>query len=381
MGDFNMRNLLTGNGTNIRFSGKEYTNKEIILRILRWFDRVDYPTHIIVDDPYLIKNYLGTLFLEARSALQGKYDKYALTEIEKKSLNDFKDKYKNAICMLTISDIGYEDYYLIHELFCRKIKASHSETFEVQRGLRFTYLYSIFNDGKINQVYQKYSSKYIEYLCDFNNIFTTNYDSNIEQVVNCNVYHIHGSFDKIDSIYDKDFIVNQLFDDQAAIIIDPEYFYLYSNALTTFAGQYKEFQVKRHSLANEAIIKFSNGYITDNNIKKAIEEFTHSSNKIVRRLGEIVKMKVANPDIEFSEDYHFDKLLSMSGELEILGLSPWNDFHIFEAINNSAIEKCIYHYYNSDEMEKIKCLLPNLTDSGRIFFSDAKLFWEKCYER
>lgn len=376
-----MKNLLVGNGVNIQFSGKEYTNKEIILRMLRGFDRPDYPTHIIIDEPYLLKIYLGKLFLEARSAIQGKYDQLIVSNIESESLTAVKKHYKDLLSVLTISDIGFEDYYLIHELFCRKEKINYSEIFKIRQGLRLAYLYAIFNDGNLNQLYQNYKDKYIEYLKGFDKIFTTNYDSNIEKVVKCHVFHIHGAFDKLDSVYDPYNPVNNLVDSLKQNIIDTDYYYLYSNALTTFCGKYKEFQIMQNSLANGAIIKFSEGYKTDDKIKAAVEGFLHDENRLVRRLGEFVKIKVDNPDFEFSEDYHFDEFLSLNGELEILGLSPWNDFHIFEAINKAKLNKCIYYFYNFEEIEEIKILLPDLIKNNSLEFFDAKLFWGKYNEK
>lgn len=69
-----MKNLLVGNGINIQFNKTDYTTQQIVLRILKNCDREDFPSHIIVNYPYLLKNYIGQLFLEGRDALVGKYD-------------------------------------------------------------------------------------------------------------------------------------------------------------------------------------------------------------------------------------------------------------------------------------------------------------------
>ena len=61
-----MKNLLVGNGINIQFDNQSYTTTEIVLRLLKNCDRDDFPSHIIVNEPYLLKNYIGQLFLEAR---------------------------------------------------------------------------------------------------------------------------------------------------------------------------------------------------------------------------------------------------------------------------------------------------------------------------
>lgn len=111
-------NLLVGNGANIQFNKTDYTTKQIVLRILKNFDRDDFPSHVIADFPYLMKNYIGILFLEAREIISGKYDKFAVGSAEKGSLSAFKKQYSAQISSLRITDIGFEDYYLIHDLFC-----------------------------------------------------------------------------------------------------------------------------------------------------------------------------------------------------------------------------------------------------------------------
>ena len=72
-----MKNLLVGNGINIQFNKSDYTTQQIVLRILKNCDRDDFPSHIIVNFPYLLKNYIGQLYLEAREILAGSYDIYA----------------------------------------------------------------------------------------------------------------------------------------------------------------------------------------------------------------------------------------------------------------------------------------------------------------
>ncbi len=88
-----MKNLLVGNGINIQFDNVSYTAKEIVLRLLKNCDRDDFPTHIIVDKPYLMKNYIGPLFLEDRKALRGEYDIYVSNSSEEQSLVAFKEQY------------------------------------------------------------------------------------------------------------------------------------------------------------------------------------------------------------------------------------------------------------------------------------------------
>ena len=98
-----MKNLLVGNGINIQFDNQNYTTSMIVLRILKNCDRDDFPAHIIVNEPYLLKNYIGQLFLEARLALQGEYDSYVNCKSEEASLASFKEQYSKNLSTLRIT--------------------------------------------------------------------------------------------------------------------------------------------------------------------------------------------------------------------------------------------------------------------------------------
>ena len=89
---------------------------------------------------------------------------------------------------------------------------------------------------------------------------------------------------------------------------------------------------------------------------------------------------VCTASLAFSDNYHFDKFKSIVGTLEIIGLSPWNDFHIFESINAAALSMCTYYFFNENECDVVKSLLPTLSGQGKIRFKSVKEFWEKYYE-
>ena len=160
-------------------------------------------------------------------------------------------------------------------------------------------------------------------------------DISIASVVEKSVYHIHGQFDKTAAVYDPDSFRNQLSDAPVRQIdIDQRYFYLYSNALSTHCGKYKEFQLKQFSLANAAVEKFVTAYIENPKIKQTIDHWTKSDNTITANMGYAVQLKAKHPELEFVDNYHFDKLSEITGKLDVLGLSPWNDFHIFRLTIN-----------------------------------------------
>lgn len=377
-----MNNLLVGNGINIQFNKKDYTTQQLVLRILKNCDREDFPSHIIVNFPYLLKNYIGQLFLEARDILEDKYDSYTNCFAEVESLKSFKKRYKDKINILRITDIGFEDYYLIHDLVCHKTNTQNPKQYYIREAMRIAYLYAIYNDGKINTLYQEYPRKFIDYLIGFDNIFTTNYDLNVELATQKQVYHIHGQFDKKSDVYLLNSFRNQLPDAPIKEIeIDENYFYLYSNALTTHSGAYKELQIKQISQANSVVEKMAMAYNNDPKIKQEVDSWTIEANKLTANMGYAIQLKAVNPSLTFSDNYHFDIFKNITGTLQILGLSPWNDFHIFESLNDSDIDKCVYYYFDESECDKIKELLPELNVQGKIEFLSVKAFWENCYEK
>lgn len=377
-----MNNLLVGNGINIQFNKKDYTTQQLVLRILKNCDREDFPSHIIVNFPYLLKNYIGQLFLKARDILEDKYDSYTNCFAEVESLKSFKKRYKDKINILRITDIGFEDYYLIHDLVCHKTNTQNPKQYYIREAMRIAYLYAIYNDGKINTLYQEYPRKFIDYLIGFDNIFTTNYDLNVELATQKQVYHIHGQFDKKSDVYLLNSFRNQLPDAPIKEIeIDENYFYLYSNALTTHSGAYKELQIKQISQANSVVEKMAMAYNNDPKIKQEVDSWTIEANKLTANMGYAIQLKAVNPSLTFSDNYHFDIFKNITGTLQILGLSPWNDFHIFESVNDSDIDKCVYYYFDESECDKIKELLPELNVQGKIEFLSVKAFWENCYEK
>ena len=291
-----MKNLLVGNGVNIQFDRNNYTSREIVYRILKNFDREDWPSHVIGFPAYLLKCYLGVLYLIVYDAIDGKYDRFAFGSLAK-SLDSFKAQYRNMQETLKMTDIGFEDYYLLHELFCHDHKWGNEKRYHIKKAMTMMYLYAIFNDGKLNELYKMYQRKFVAYLKNFDSIFTTNYDNNVDSVVDIQVYHIHGQFDKLAAEYDENFFQVQLSDSVKKSIVDSKYYYLYSNAISTHCGNYKEFQVNMYHLANDGLKKLVAGYRKNATIKRDVDNWIYDKNEIVAMMGKAVRRMVSNQDL------------------------------------------------------------------------------------
>ena len=96
------------------------------------FVREDWPSHVIDFPAYLLKYYLGELYLIVYDAIDGKYDQFFFGSLAK-SLDSFKAQYRNMQGTLKMTDIGLEDYYLLHELFCRVYKWGNEMRYPIKK--------------------------------------------------------------------------------------------------------------------------------------------------------------------------------------------------------------------------------------------------------
>ena len=365
------RYLLVGNGINIQHGGYDFCNASIILRTLNGFKDPNFPKSIIIDDPIEAKCYIGYLFLEIPRIIRGGYDRYVTSTTERDSLNEFS-KYKDKRT-LKITDVGFEDYYLIHDLLCHRIRIVNPERYMVREAIKCCFLNAIYDNGKVNTLSDKYSTKLIAWLKAFDFIFTTNYDTNIEIATGIPVFHLHGDFVTRRAIYDPNSFRNQLSDHPyTGAVIDEDYAHLYSTALTTYSGDYKHYSMQEGELANTAVEKMAIAYNENPVVHNDVDSWENDRNMLVTRMRESIILKCENPDLRFAEPYPIQPLRDMDGELIILGLSPYNDRHLFKIINGSRIKQCIFYFYNEEEKYIINALLPNID----LQFEDVREFWE-----
>ena len=362
-----MKNIIIGNGVNIQFDGWDYTNKSIIKRALTILESGVYSKDVYTEE---IEVWLKLLYREFPNFLKGDYDKLAVFENEKKEIKSLKQQYSRKT---KIYEIGFEDFFLLSELHCRKNKIGNPEKYYFREFLRRVFLDSIFNKGLINQIHKNFSSKFIEYIKSFDNIFTTNYDRNIELATNSEVLYLHGAFHILDSVYDKKSFRNLLPDkpvENAPVISGYEH--VFSTALTDSSGENKQSSAESSELANIALDKFVNGIKEKPELKKEIEKWKNVDNDIVKNFHDAIKLRTSNPNIKFSVDYALNKLKKINGAVSIIGLSPYNDSHILSTIvNNRKIKNIEYFYYGKSEKNKI------LSYNKKIETLDVREFWAK----
>lgn len=364
-----MKNIILGNGINIQFGGLDNTNKRIIDRALIKLKLKDYHQDIYTDE---IRVWINMLYQAFPNFIKGHYDQLAAFENEKDELMNFKKRYTTKT---QINEIGFEDFFLLNELHCRKNKITNPERFYFQEFLRRLFLDSIFNKGKVNLIHENFTSSFVDFLNSYDKIFTANYDRNLETATGKQVFYLHGAFHVLAHEYDPSSFRNQLsdkpFDKTPAI---QGYEHVFSTALTGSSGVFKQNVGNHQEQANSAMEKFAKAYLNKPEVKQSIETWKDSDNVMVRNLYEGIKLKISNPDLKFSIDYALNELKDIKGSLTIMGLSPNNDTHIISLIqNNENIDRVEYYYFDKSEGEIVKSLFEN----KKVIISDIKEFWRK----
>ena len=365
-----MGSILLGNGVNIQFGGSEYSNTSIIKRAINnilteHFDGYDYPKEIL--------QWLYLLHEAFSDILKGKFDRYAYLSFEKDSLSDLKKRYNRGY-KYEVHEVGLEDYFLIHDLFCSKNKIHNPESFEIRESLKRLFADSIFNSGNIQEIHKSFPEKFQSFLLNHDQIFTTNYDSNLDQLINDRVIHLHGSFTELSEVYNVNSFRNQISDAPAkGFKITENNRHLYSNLIMSYGGYLKEYGIPLHQKANSAMDKFAIAYKNDSKVREDIEAWKNASDELTKRLYEGVLLKVNQPELNFDEPYGQEEFKKIAGSLKLLGLSPNNDIHLFsEIIENNQIEKVEYFYFAPYELDMAK----KIFQKKKILGIDVHKFWQ-----
>ena len=340
-----MESLLVGNGINIQYGGSRCSNKEIIKRVITSADDPDFPLDAItLTDRHQAIWLIGSLYSEIPSILQGDFDKFFLTSFEEAALASFKERYLTFEQQPSPLNVGLEDYFFLLELFFRKNGVRNPEAHAIREALKRTFAYSIYDAGYLESLHSKYPRKLKYFFDSFNEIFTTNYDSNLDVFSESTVVHLHGCFKTLSYLYDESSFRNQLGDNQLnEAFFDPERAYLFSNAIFSYSGSLKEFQMKQAPRTNEALEKFVEGYRNRDDIKSKVAAWQEDESRIMRNLANSIIKKASDSSLRFEEYYGIEKLQSINGTLAIVGLSPNNDTHIFDLLkSNNKLRSITY---------------------------------------
>ena len=337
------KNVLFGNGIDIQFSeNDDYKNYAIIQRMcdnLKEDGRYKevFAGTVEASDTHDFMEGLNTWFKE--HALKGiEALKLVANEDELLSLLDMSRRYKKTEPSLL--NIGLEDYLLALKLFNATAGADALDYESLYQAITLLMLDSIYNNGKIENLYKNMECLKPE-LRKFKNIFTINYDRNVDKIVGHEIYHLHGSFDTLHHEYREDTLKGWAIKNSGKRL--PQYVrgkeYLYSDAVFGFSGDDKMKRIKQYNQIY---------------VEKIFEE-----------------LRKNHPEL-YCPKYPIKEFQQISGELHIIGMGPNNDSHIFGMINsNPKLQKVIYYTACDDDTEMIKKVIHKPIDIIDVF-----QYWE-----
>ena len=331
------KSILIGNGININFGGKAYTNDYIIKRILfnARANRYDplFNGEISGDD---IASLFKELATWTNDISDGKYDAIIPDE-EKSTLEDFKARYNWKLTHYY--EVGLEDWlFILHVYFLQNADIADNWS-SAKQGFERMMLDAIYNDGDIQNLHKVIERPVKRWLLEFSNVFTLNYDNNVENLIKRPVFHLHGDFRTLANSENPQTLMGYIRRTGGKnVAIPPHYEHCFCNALFDFAGEHKYEIAYAFEKGAEGLQSLEKSGIPPQFFPAPIEE--------------LLKVHKEHPELAFGSNYHFTEFREMGGELHIIGMSPNNDSHVFKLIDESNIEKVVFYYFSEGEAKK-----------------------------
>lgn len=350
-----MNSVLLGNGINIQFGGLAY-NSDFIMKRIKYASRLDKYDCLFGNEitGQEIERMLKDFISLANDIRLKKYDEYADGNNDlKDALKDFQARYDYEIN--AIHEIMLEDWFLIvHMFFEKNIDIKEKRCAAIQ-GFERLILDAIYNDGKIQVLYKNMNRKVRKFFSSFDNIFSLNYDNNLESLTHRPVYHLHGDFSVLANSENSNNVHGYIRQKKGETVWLPNMKHCFCNALLNYSGKLKyKTATDAHALIVDSET-YADRYMYDKNFREDIERL-QTYNPVYY---ELITTKIQHPELNMETEYYFDIFENIQGELSIIGMSPNNDDHIFKLIlNNPNITKVIFYYYNEKERKYIEEHLP-----------------------
>lgn len=367
-----MKSLLLGNGINIQFGGKTYTNRFIVQRIFFNIRAGKYAplfgdSEISTDE--LLDVFRG-LLTYANFTVEGKYDDNETAGDLKEAIKDFKCRYSTRITQLY--EIGLEDWFFLLELFFAKNDDLSGVSESSKQGFERIILDAIFNDGllqrsfSIDNMGSRIKQKALKkFLCGYDSVFTLNYDNNVETLTSKPVYHLHGDYSVLADSENPINILGDIRTENEQLVKFPnEFSHCNCNALLNYSGELK---------LNRADTIEQLQKIFDEDMKGNIAALIAVLIKGDVEQKQFIKRHFEKPTLRVGTNYHFSKFRALTGELHIIGMSPSNDSHIFKCIENSNIEKIIFYCVGDITKSSIPITKPYKIESVQKLWTNLGL--------
>lgn len=337
-----MKSVLLGNGINMQFGGKAYASEFIMERIKYKAIYGEYKQLFKGSlDGEDILNILNGFVEYTNDILDNKYDDY-VEEEDLIVLNDFKNRYKK---INEPHELMLEDWLFILHMFFLINPDLTDDIDSAKQGFSQLILDSIYNYAEIQKLYTKMPSKVKKFFKNFENIFTLNYDNNLERLTRNPVYHLHGDFSVLADSENINNVTGFIREKESKRVVIKGLEHCYCNALLDYSGKLKLEKAKKN---HDIIIKTNKLLEQHHNNKEEFEKNLLKIKEVNFDGYKRITTKIENPNLQIASEYYFNKFEDIEDELYIIGMSPNNDGHIFNIINSNKKLKKIYFYYYSD---------------------------------
>lgn len=342
-----MKYLLLGNGFDIQFGGSEYSNKAIIERAILNAKIADWEDHGYTPE---CADVIIKLWIFSAQIVDGCADSLIGIPQIKKQLDRFKHTYIGSR-RDEIGKIGIEDYLFIANIVSLLQHVDNPMHYDFLSSLKKCFLDAIYNKGKIEEIHNNYPHKLKDFMLQFESIFTTNYGQSLEVFLKREIFYLHGAFHICNDLYRKETFLGDL-NTQNANDTVPRHQHLRSSAILSDNGESKDFEIHAPKYTNSAITKLADSWKNNFTIHDGIESWDTGIPLLFKKS---IHKVIEAPESTLHENNAFDNFKTMDGELHIIGLSPFNDNHIFDAINeNSLLRKIVFYYYQDAECGRMK---------------------------
>ena len=188
------------------------------------------------------------------------------------------------------------------------------------------------------------------------------------------INYLHGNFETLLDQYDPDTPIGAYYQQKGAKNpVEDSTRHIYCNGLMGFSGTYKEQMMDimdNGQFGVQNILKMYGEGMSIQDLKK-IERLKNSSNEGEQLAFGVINAVINNPNLKM-HIYPMKKFKGIQDEIYLLGISPFNDEHLWNAIiNNRSITKIVY-YYHSDKARKE--MEEHFSDT-RITYLPDTVFW------
>lgn len=336
------KNVLLGNGINIQFGGFAYSSDFILKRIkynsrLGKYDRL-FNNKITGKE---IENVFKGFVDIANAIIENKYECLTDDQDILDAIMDFKNRYPAKVTQP--HEIMLEDWLLLVNVFFLVNENLMSQKINAVQGFEQLLLDAIFNDGEIQKIHQRMNRETKKFFKGYDKIFTLNYDDNIELLTGKSVFHLHGDFSVLHNSENENTVQGYIRTHEGTTVWFPEMAHCYCNALLNYSGRLKYKTAEDNHKAIIESEKFPE-------MLKKDPDFVEKVAKNNPEIGKMIRIKLEHPELQMATEYYFYELENAEGELDIIGMSPNNDAHIFDVIlNNDKLRKITFYYFSEKE--------------------------------